>query len=188
VAFYRRHAVWRHLVKLLPWAGAGIVLGFLLMGRLDDRTLRPILGAVVIAMLGVNLARDFFTKGEPPAEPRRFSAVFSAAMGLLAGATTMVANAAGPVMLVYLLSLRLPKNEFLGTSAWFFLIVNCVKVPFSAGLGLITAQSLLFDAPLAAAVAAGALIGAATVKYVPQKAFGVAVQALALGAAALMFF
>jgi uncharacterized membrane protein YfcA len=212
VVLYQRHAVWRHLVRLLPWTGIGIVLGYILMGRLDDRTLKPVIGAVVIAMLAVNIARGYFGKaakeatpdGErdtragaagsqdapdaaPQGQPTVFSAVFSAATGLLAGAASMVANAAGPIMLVYLVSMRLPKNAFLGTAAWFFLIVNCVKIPFSASLGLITPASLLFDALLAAAVAAGALIGSAIARRIPQKAFGIAVQALTLGAAVLMF-
>ncbi len=192
VILYRRHAVWGHLVRLLPWTAAGIVLGFLLMGKLDDAVFKPVLGALVIVMLAVNLGRDLRARGpKTDREPslRGWPAVvFSAVMGLLAGATTMVANAAGPVMMVYLLSMRLPKDEFLGTSAWFFLIVNCVKVPFSAGLGLITPPSLLLDAALSAAVVAGALAGAVAAKRMPQKVFGIAVQALSLGAAVLMFF
>jgi len=223
VVLYQRHAVWRYLVRLLPWTGAGIVLGYILMGRLDDHALKPVIGAVVIAMLAVSIARGYFGKAvkeaprnpegqqdarggnaagardalqgaplnaqeaAPQARPDAFSAFFSAATGLLAGTASMVANAAGPIMLVYLVSMRLPKNAFLGTAAWFFLIVNCVKVPFSASLGLITPASLLFDAPLAAAVAVGALIGSAIARHIPQKAFGVAVQVLTLGAAVLMF-
>ncbi len=190
VVLYRRHAVWRHLLRLLPWTGAGIVLGYILMGSLDDRTLKPVIGGVVIAMLAVNIARGFFGKAAkdvPQGPPTVFSAVFSAATGLLAGAASMVANAAGPIMLVYLVSMRLPKNSFLGTAGWFFLIVNCVKIPFSASLGLITPASLLFDAPLAAAVAAGGLIGSAIARRIPQRVFRIAVQALTLGAAVLMF-
>jgi uncharacterized membrane protein YfcA len=184
VAFYRRHASWPHLLRLLPWTGVGIVLGFLAMGRLDDRMLRPILGAVVIVMLAVNLWRELFRKDAAvPTWPW-----LSAVTGLLAGATTMVANAAGPVMMIYLLTVRLPKNEFLGTSAWFFLIVNLVKVPFSAGLGLITWPSLTLDAVLIPAVVAGAFIGVWAAKRIPAKAFGFAVQGLTFVAALLLFF
>ncbi len=61
----------------------------------------------------------------------------------------MVADAGGPVMSMYLLLAGFRKLGFLGTSAFFFLIVNISKVPFSVGLGLIDWHSLLLDAALA---------------------------------------
>jgi hypothetical protein len=192
VIWYRRKAVWGHLWRLLPWAGAGIVGGFFLLGRIDDRTLRPLLGALIIVMLGFNLWRD--RPWEDPARRTRplppipTAWWFSAVMGLLAGATTMLANAAGPIMLVYLLSMRLPKDEFLGTGAWFFAIVNTAKVPFSAGLGLITAGSLALDGILAAGVLAGAAVGILTARKLPERVFVVGIQALALASAVLLFF
>ncbi len=192
VSWYRRQAVWSHLVRLLPWAGAGIVAGFLLLGRIDDGTLRPVLGALIIAMLGVNLWRErpwedpaARTRSPPPIPTAWWFAAF---MGLLAGATTMLANAAGPVMLVYLISMRLPKDEFLGTGAWFFAVVNAVKVPFSASLGLITGPSLVMDGVLAAGVIAGAGIGILAARRLPERAFSVGVQALALASAVLLLF
>jgi uncharacterized protein len=185
VTWYRRHAVWRHLARLLPWAGAGIVLGFLALGRIDDSTLRPILGALIIAMLGINFWRDFATKGKAPVPTARW---FAAVMGLLAGTMTMLANAAGPVMLLYLLAMRLPKDEFIGTGAWFFAIVNWIKVPFSASLGLITGPSLRFDAILAGTIVAGAALGILVARKTPQKAFTALVQILTLGSAVLLFF
>lgn len=184
VAFYRRHASWHHLVRLLPWAAGGIVLGFLALGRLNDRLLRPILGGIVIVMLALNVWRSLFRKDAPvPAWPW-----LSAVTGLLAGATTMVANAAGPVMLIYLLAMRLPKNEFLGTSAWFFFLVNLTKIPFSAGLGLISPSSLVLDGILAPAVVAGAFLGVWAAKRIPARAFEISVQVLTLAAAVLLFF
>jgi len=184
VAFYRRHTVWSHLVRLLPWAGIGIFLGFLAMGRLDDRQLKPVLGALVILMLAINLWRSSFRKDAPIPTARWFAAL----VGLLAGATSMVMNAAGPIMAVYLIAMRLPKNEFIGTSAWLFLILNCVKIPFSAGLGLIGVDSLLFDAALAGGVVAGAFLGVMLAKRIPEKAFEIAVYAITFCAALLLFF
>jgi uncharacterized membrane protein YfcA len=184
VAFYRRHASWHHLVRLLPWTGAGIVVGFLVMGGLNDRMLRPVIGGIVIVMLALNVWRSLFRKDAlVPDRPW-----LSALTGLVAGATTMVANAAGPVMMLYLLTMRLPKNEFLGTSAWFFLIVNLVKVPFSAALGLITPSSLVLDGILAPAVIAGSFIGVLSARHIPPRAFELSMQALTLAAAVLLFF
>jgi hypothetical protein len=151
-----------------------------------------VLGALIIAMLAFSFWRE--RPWEDPARRTRplppipTAWWFAAAMGLLAGATTMLANAAGPVMLVYLLAMRLPKDEFLGTGAWFFAIVNASKVPFSASLGLITATSLTMDGILAAGVLVGAAIGILAARGLPERAFSVGVQALALASAILLLF
>ena len=184
ISWYRRHAVWPHLVRLLPWAVAGIVGGFFALGALSDGLLRPILGGLIIVLLCVTFWRETVRKGAAPVPTAWW---FAASLGLLAGATTMMANAAGPVMMVFLLAMRLPKDEFLGTAAWFFGIVNAIKVPFSAGLGLITPSSLSVDLLLSLAVVVGAVIGILTAKRIPQKAFSVVVQAMALVSAVLLF-
>lgn len=93
----------------------------------------------------------------------------------------MVANAGGPVMSLYLLSAGFRKLGFLGTSAWFFLIVNTSKVPFSVGLGLIDAQSLLLDAAMLLFVIPGAYIGRKCVDRINQKLF----ERLVIGATVL---
>ncbi|MFE2187663.1 TSUP family transporter, partial [Streptomyces sp. NPDC059455] len=103
----------------------------------------------------------------PPAPPR----LKAGSYGVLGGFTTMVANAGGPVMSLYLLSAGFRKLGFLGTSAWFFLIVNVAKVPFSVSLGLIDGRSLLLDALLALFVLPGAYIGKACVDRINQKLF-----------------
>ena len=147
--------------------------------------MRPIIGVVVILMLGIGLWRDLATRGTA-AVPSAWW--FAAITGVLAGATTMIANAAGPVMMLYLLAMRLPKDEFLGTGAWFFAVVNWVKVPFSVGLGLITPQSLVFDAVLSAGVLVGAALGIIAARRIPQKVFSVSMQVLTLGSAVMLFF
>ncbi|MGQ4510810.1 TSUP family transporter [Streptomyces sp. DW26H14] len=91
--------------------------------------------------------------------------------GVLGGFTTMVANAGGPVMSLYLISAGFRKWQFLGTAAWFFLIVNVAKVPFSAGLGLIDGRSLLLDAALVAFVPPGAYLGRICADRLNQSLF-----------------
>ena len=184
VIFWRRHGSWKHLVRLLPWAVAGIVAGYFAMGRINDQQMKYVMGAIVIVMLGINVYREY-VKGKDAPIPTSWW--FAAIAGFLAGATTMVANAAGPVMMIYLLSMRLPKNEFIGTSAWYFFILNWLKVPFSMSLGLITVPSLGFDALLVPAVVGGALGGLYLAKGIPEKAFMIAVQALTLLSAVRMF-
>ncbi len=185
VIFWRRHGSWTHLVRLLPWAVIGIVAGFLALGRINDQQMRYVLGAIVIVMLGVHVYREYIL-GKDASIPNTWW--FAAIAGFLGGATTMIANAAGPVMMIYLLSMRMPKDQFIGTAAWFFFIVNWLKVPFSVGLGLINADSLAFNAVLVPGVVAGAFAGLYLAKRIPEKAFMIAIQVLTLASAVKMFF
>ena len=94
-----------------------------------------------------------------------------------------MANAAGPVMVIYLMAMRLPKNEFIGTRAWFFWILNLSKLPFSSKLGFITKASLLTNAALIPCILIGSFLGVALVNRIPQKAFTTVVKALTVVAA-----
>ncbi len=185
VAYYHRHAVWPHLLRLMPWAMAGIVIGYFIMGHINDAQLKPVIGAIVLVMLGLKYMRDRFRDDNANIPTQWY---FAAALGLVAGITTMLANAAGPIMIIYLLAMRLPKNEFIGTGAWYFLILNWVKVPFSMHLGLITAASLKFNLILFPCVAIGAVAGIFLLRWIPQKAFNLAVQILAILAAVNMLW
>ncbi|MBZ2198669.1 sulfite exporter TauE/SafE family protein [Occultella gossypii] len=91
--------------------------------------------------------------------------------GTLGGFTTMVANAGGPVMSMYFIASRFSVKRFLGTSAWFFAIVNVTKVPFQAGLGLITVPGLLLNLVLIPAVIAGAFFGRWLAPRIDQALF-----------------
>ena len=180
VSYYHRHAVWKHLIRLIPYAVAGVIVGYLAMGRVDDAQLRRIIGGIVLALLGMNYWRNRCLPDDA-AVPTAWW--FPAILGLMAGFTTMMANAAGPIMIIYLLAMRLPKQEFIGTGAWYFLLVNCFKVPFSAQLGLITWASLRFNLLLAPMIIVGAMAGIFVVKRIPEKAFNLIVQWLAVAGA-----
>ena len=185
VAYYRRHAVWSHVLKLIPWAFTGIIIGWYLMDKIDDRQLKPVMGAIVLIMLALHYVRQSITDHNTPIPNQWYFAAF---LGLVAGITTMMANAAGPIMIIYLLAMRLDKNEFIGTGAWYFLILNCVKVPFSWQLDLITPDSLGFNLVLFPLIAIGAIAGIYVVKKIPQKAFNITVQLLAAAAAIKLIF
>jgi uncharacterized membrane protein YfcA len=106
----------------------------------------------------------------------------------VAGVTTMMANAAGPVMIIYLLAMRLPKVEFVGTSAWFFFVINWLKVPFSAKLNLMTLATVKLNLVMLPFIAIGAVAGIFFLKRIPQKAFNAVVQILAAAAAIKLLF
>lgn len=164
VRAYRRHADWPLLLRLLPSVAAGVLGGALFVARVEDTVMRRTIGGLLLALVVVHL---WHRRRGGRAVGRAAAQVF----GLLAGFTTMVANAGGPVMALYLLASGLPMLGFLGTGAWFFLIVNLFKVPFSVALGLITPVSLAWDALLAVGVIAGALIGRAVVHRLDQRLF-----------------
>ncbi|MFB7733499.1 sulfite exporter TauE/SafE family protein [Streptomyces sp. NPDC056112] len=173
VLTYRRHAHWPTLWRLFPAVSAGVVVGTLFLMWADDGIVRTSIGAILLLMAGVTVwRRRNADRGEEPdsvtTRPGRLKARF---YGVLGGFTTMVANAGGPVMSLYLLSAGFRKLGFLGTSAFFFLIVNVSKVPFSAGLGLIDGRSLLLDAVLVVFVVPGALLGKWAVHRINQRLF-----------------
>lgn len=185
VAYYRQHTVWRHLVRLMPCAAVGIAIGAALMGVVNDRQLRPIIGGTVLAMLAINQWRAARAQGDLSVPEGWW---FPVVMGLLAGVTTMMANAAGPIMTIYLLAMRLPKDEFIGTGAWYFMLLNCFKVPFSAHLGLITPDSLQLNLAMTPLIVTGALLGVRVARRIPEKGFKTVVLVLAAAAAAYLLF
>ena len=91
-------------------------------------------------------------------------------------------------MILYMLAIGLPKLEFLGTGAWYFLIINLFKVPFSWQLGLITPATLQFNALLLPAVLAGALVGRRIVPHINQTWFETLALGLTLVAGARLLF
>ncbi len=177
VMMFRRSANWRELLRLALSTIIGVVLGAWLLGRVDDISSQRLIGAIILALCALQLwrARDknagvAWLKAPPTI----------ATVGVLAGGTTMIANAAGPVMTLYLLAMRLPKLEFVGTTAWFFFAVNLFKLPFMIGLGLLNTASLQLDAMLLPALLLGVLGGRLVLERLPQVWFERAALALAI--------
>jgi len=168
VSAYWRHARWRYVLAPLAPALGGIALGAWLMPRIPDGAFAPVIGWIVLGLGFIQLGRR-----HRPAWFEHFphSRPFAWAIGILSGLATMLANAAGPIMGLYLLACGLPKWAFVGTAALFFMIVNLVKVPFSAGLGLINTPSLHLNLWLAPCVVAGLFLGRAIVQRLPQRRF-----------------
>jgi uncharacterized membrane protein YfcA len=173
VLTYRRHAHWPTLWRLFPAVAAGVVAGTVFLVWADDGIVRTSIGAILLLMAGVTVWRRRTAEAaeEPDSVATRSGRAKARSYGVLGGFTTMVANAGGPVMSMYLLSAGFRKLGFLGTSAFFFLIVNVSKVPFSAGLGLIDGRSLLLDAALAVFVVPGAFFGKWAVNRINQRLF-----------------
>lgn len=160
VYWYRHHARWDQIARLSPWIGVGLALGctalwFMPAGDLLDR----LMGGLLLAMITLQGVRLW--RGEPPLPQ---SWLLAACFGIAAGFATTVANAAGPVMSLYLLSMGLAKDQFMGTGAWLFLVVNLIKVPLflipdQHGQARITMDTLMLDLWVAPLIVVGALVG-----------------------------
>ncbi len=181
VFYYRRHAAANRLFSLLPSVIVGMAIGAFVL-RYDDRVIRPIVATIIILMLTLYLIRKRSVNPLPTE-----GAFYSSFYGSFAGFATMVANAAGPIMNVYLLSKRLTREEFVATGAWFFFLVNLTKVPVYLNHGMIDSQSLYFDAAMLPASIAGALAGRILLEKIPQKIFEISVIVLAFIATAVLF-
>jgi uncharacterized membrane protein YfcA len=178
VLAYRQHASWPHLWRLFPWTALGVLIGYVTMNWIDDREAKLLIGYIVVGLVGLHLFRRWRGGGHEA----EHGAWFAPTLGILAGFTTLVANAAGPLMAVYLLAMRLPKMEYVGTAAVFFLVINLFKIPFMVHLGLITGPSFELNLKLAPAVVAGALIGRKILTRINQRWFENIALGLAVGA------
>jgi uncharacterized protein len=177
---------WTYFGKLLPPAMIGVIVGTWLMGRLDDGAFKPLVGVIILSLAAVQIFRIY----KPDAlQELPHSMGFAWSLGLLAGVTTMIANAAGPVVALYLLAVSLPKAELVATSAWLFLLINLFKVPFSFfALDLISANTLTVNFALLPAVPVGMALGAWCLKRINQKAFDGLLLAFTIVAAIRLIF
>lgn len=126
VWYYHRHASWKHLKILFPWAAVGVVLGTIAGSYINDQVFKVVMAATIVVSVVIMLWLEKLGSADKVPDKKSFAV----ATGVAGGFTSMVGNLAGSVMSVYLLSVRLPKNAFIGTTAWFFLVVNWFKVPF----------------------------------------------------------
>jgi uncharacterized membrane protein YfcA len=170
VLSYRRHTQWRYLWRLFPFTAAGVILGYFTLGWVSDRRARSIIGIIIVSLAVLSFWRRYRSKPSSAEDSHR-SWLFAAGVGVVAGFITLIANAAGPLMAIYLVSMRLPKMEYVGTAAVFFMCLNLFKVPFMVSLGLITVHSFGFNLLLAPAVVAGAFAGRWLVVRINQGLF-----------------
>ena len=168
---YRKHTQWHYLWRLFPWTAIGVVLGYFTLGRISDHTARILVGSIIVSLVILSYWRRYASPANQEQAAPRLHWSVGAVIGMTAGFITLVANAAGPLMAIYLVAMRLPKMEYVGTAAVFFMLLNLFKVPFMVDLGLITTQSFGFNLALAPAVLLGALAGRWLLVRVNQNLF-----------------
>lgn len=185
VIYYRRNAQWKFIIKLLPWTALGIVIALIVGNRINEDQFRITLTVIVILMLILMIVKDLGKKKEGRIPDNRSFAII---MGIIGGFATMIGNSAGPVFTVYLLAMGMPKKEFIGTGAWFFLIINISKLPLHIVFWeTITFKSLALDLATIPLIAAGILSGIWLVNIFPEKAYRYFVIAATLVSALVLF-
>jgi uncharacterized membrane protein YfcA len=182
ISYYKKRVIWKYILRVLPFTSFGIIIGYFLMGKINDRQLSVFIGLVILLIIGLNY---WWNKKNIKIPQKIYFGVF---IGISAGITTMMANAAGPILIIYLIAMKLPKTEFVGTSAWYFFILNWFKVPFSVNLGLININSLKLNLLLFPSVIIGAISGVLLLKKIPQKIFDQIVQILVIISALKLIF
>lgn len=184
VIYYNRHAQWKFLFRLLPWTVVGIVLGVWIGDIVNDKAFKTMISIIIFICLGLMVWQDARKKKIKVPETWWFSGL----TGLAGGFATMIGNAAGPIMSVYLLSMHLPKNHYIGTGAWFFLIINVFKIPFHYYIwGTINTDTLLFNTSMIPIIAIGGFIGIFIVRRFPERAYRIFIIATT-GISALLLF
>ena len=167
VWYYHRHASWHHLKILFPWSAVGVILGTLVGKYIDDTIFKIIMAVIIVASVITMLWLERGHKEEVP-----HNKAFGVTSGILGGFTSMVGNLAGTVMAVYLLSMRLPKNAFIGTTAWFFMATNWFKVPFHVfSWHTINMNTVLLDLSTLPLIILGAYLGIIIVKKLSERTY-----------------
>lgn len=167
VWYYHRHASWEHLRKLAVWAAIGTVMGTVVGNYIDDATFKMVMAIIIIAGVGIMIWMERGHKEDIPDYMW-----FAALCGIAGGFTSMIGNLAGPAMAIYFLSMRLPKNAFIGTSAWFFMALNLFKVPLHVFVWkTIDWNTFLLDLTMLPIIALGAYLGILIVRSLNEVAY-----------------
>ena len=176
VIYYNRHAQWKHLWKLIPWMAAGILIGVYTGKDLDETVFRKVMALIIIVTVIIMVWMEIRKRVSVPT-----NLLFVSSTGLVAGFATMLGNLAGAFSNIYFLAMRMPKNDFIGTAAWVFLVINLFKLPFQVLYWKnINATSLLTDLYLLPALAFGFWAGLKIVTRIKDDNYRKAVIVLTL--------
>lgn len=184
VKYYHRHAEWHHFRKLMPWMVLGILAGVYAGQDMDESLFRKIMAVIIILSVVIMVGLEIKSNIRIPDNP-----LFVALMGIAAGFTTMLGNLAGAFASIYFLAMRVPKNGFIGTAAWVFMVINLFKLPFQVIFWKnITADTLRTDLLLLPALAAGFWAGLYIVKRIHDDNYRKVVIVLTFIGAIFIFF
>lgn len=185
VIYYRKRFHRDLVLKPMPWALLGLVVA-LVAGHLIPQSGFKVMMAACI-LLGI--ATMVGTRRPERAYALTDSVWFAPGMGFLLGFSTMIGNAAGPLLVVYLLALRLPKFAFVATGAWFIMILNYLKIPLQALVwDNLTWDGLLLDLVAVPFILLGGLLGIYIIRILPEQRFRMVMIALTVVSTLILLF
>lgn len=184
VIYYNRHARWSYIFRFLPWIIVGVVIGVFIGNDLDESTFKIGMAAIILVSV---VMMYWWDRRKSKTVPTHW--FFAGAVGTMAGITTMIGNLGGAFTNIYFLAMRVPKNEFIGTAAWLFLIVNIIKLPLHVFVWeTITMETFIFDLKLIPGIAIGIFVGIKVVKLIKEDFYRKMILVLtALGAVLILF-
>ncbi len=182
VKYYNRYAKWSLVLKVMPWAIAGTFVGLVVGNNISDVLFKSFMSIIILCGIAFMILGDV---KHTTAIPNSWW--FAMVLGLVGGFATMIGNAAGPILSLYLLAMRIPKNTFIGTGAWFFLLVNLFKVPLHVFFWkTITPTTIAFNLLLAPVIIIGVFIGISIIKIIPEKLYRILVMGTTIVSAAVL--
>ncbi|WP_298550228.1 sulfite exporter TauE/SafE family protein [uncultured Algibacter sp.] len=162
VIYYNRHAQWHIIKKLIPWMIVGVLVGVWVGNDISEMIFKRLMAIIIIVSVGIMFYTETRKSNKVPTNK-----LFGITTGFLAGFTTMIGNLAGPISNIYFLAMRFPKNEFIGTAAWLFFIINVFKLPFHIFVWkTVTKETLILNSVLVPTVIIGFFLGAYIVKLI----------------------
>ncbi|AKA34925.1 sulfite exporter TauE/SafE family protein [Flagellimonas lutaonensis] len=167
VLYYNRHTQWRYILRFLPWMISGILIGVFLGKNLPETQFK--IGMVIVIFISLGVL-TYWDRRKSKKVPTHWT--FAGGVGILAGICTMIGNLAGAFTNIFFLAMRLPKNEFVGTAAWLFLITNLFKLPFHIWVWkTITPETVGINLKLLPAILVGLAIGVRIVRRINEKQY-----------------
>ncbi len=165
VTYYNRHAQWGQFRRLMPWVVVGILVGVYVGKTLDEQVFRKVMAVIILSTVVIMIALELRKK---PLQPT--NRIWAIALGLTTGFTSMIGNLAGAFSNIYFMAMRMPKDQFIGTAAWLFMIINLIKLPLQAFYWHnITATTLRTDAVLLPTLALGFWAGLRIVQRIREE-------------------
>ena len=186
IYFYRKSVIYSEVFKALPLVIIGVVSGYLLLKyyHITNHGLKQLIGLIVLFMLVFSEWQKRSNSGTLPKRSRYIMIL----LAFFGGSTSMIANAAGPVMILYLLYLGINKEEFMAVRSWIFLVINSIKVPFHIELGNITHTSFIMDLYIIPAIIIGFFLGYVILKKLPERKFNLIIKVLAIASCLKLLF
>eukprot|EP00929_Paragymnodinium_shiwhaense_P118604 TRINITY_DN90514_c0_g1_i1.p1 TRINITY_DN90514_c0_g1~~TRINITY_DN90514_c0_g1_i1.p1 ORF type:complete len:321 (+),score=59.54 TRINITY_DN90514_c0_g1_i1:98-1060(+) len=178
------HARWDVVTKLLPSTAAGVAMGTQLMGRLSESNAKLLIGCILAGILLLNFyqelqsrrraaaKKDDVDKGKQDDVPAYAGSLwFVSLVGIIGGFATILTNSMGPMLNVFLLTLRLEPRVFVGTRATFFTCVNTIKLAQRLYAGTLSQGLILLGCAYGVLAIAGVWASKAVVRRMSKALF-----------------